>query len=70
LAVVLLQRECGMAEERLLRVVPLFERLDDLQAAPQVLRQLFSVDWYREKIMGKQEVMVGYRRVPCVVPAP
>ena len=60
LSVVLLQRECGAAESRLLRVVPLFERLADLEAAPAVLRQLFSVPWYREHIKGSQEVMIGY----------
>jgi phosphoenolpyruvate carboxylase len=60
LSVVLLQRECGGVESRLLRVVPLFERLADLEAAPAVLRQLFSVPWYREHINGSQEVMIGY----------
>jgi phosphoenolpyruvate carboxylase len=60
LSVVLLQRECGGTESRLLRVVPLFERLADLEDAPRVLRQLFSVPWYLEHIKGNQEVMIGY----------
>ena len=60
LAVVLLQRECGCRREDLLRVAPLFERLDDLNDAPRVLRQLFSVSWYREHIAGFQEIMIGY----------
>jgi phosphoenolpyruvate carboxylase len=60
LSVVLLQRECGGTESRLLRVVPLFERLADLEDAPRVLRQLFSVPWYLEHIKGHQEVMIGY----------
>jgi phosphoenolpyruvate carboxylase len=60
LSVVLLQRECGGTESSLLRVVPLFERLADLEHAPAVLRQLFSVPWYLEHIKGHQEVMIGY----------
>ena len=60
LSVVLLQRECGAPEARLLRVVPLFERLDDLQAAPAVLRKLFQVPWYHKHIRGSQEIMIGY----------
>ena len=60
LAVVLLQRECGGSEQSLLRVVPLFERLDDLNNAPAVMRRLFQVPWYRQHIQGKQEVMIGY----------
>ncbi|KAL3677299.1 hypothetical protein R1sor_027247 [Riccia sorocarpa] len=58
LAVELLQRECRVT--RPLRVVPLFERLDDLDAAPAALSRLFSIDWYLNRINGKQEVMIGY----------
>jgi len=60
LAVTLLQRECGCRKQDLLRVAPLFERLDDLNDAPRVLRQLFSVPLYHEHINGHQEVMIGY----------
>jgi len=65
LAVVLLQRECGGSEESLLRVVPLFERLDDLNNAPAVMRLLYSVPWYLQHIAARtgtpeQEVMIGY----------
>ena len=60
LAVVLLQRECGGHEDRLLRVAPLFERLDDLRDGPAQLRRLFSVPWYHKHIDGFQEVMIGY----------
>nr|AAD31452.1 phosphoenol pyruvate carboxylase [Lotus corniculatus] len=55
LAVELLQRE-----SHALRVVPLFEKLDDLEAAPAALARLFSIEWYRNRINGKQEVMIGY----------
>lgn len=58
LAVELLQRECRVKKP--LRVVPLFEKLADLEAAPAALARLFSIDWYRNRINGKQEVMIGY----------
>ncbi|XP_051115036.1 phosphoenolpyruvate carboxylase-like [Andrographis paniculata] len=58
LAVELLQRECHMTQP--LRVVPLFEKLGDLEAAPAVVSRLFSIDWYKKRIDGKQEVMIGY----------
>ncbi|KAL8141288.1 hypothetical protein V2J09_007309 [Rumex salicifolius] len=58
LAVELLQRECHVKEP--LRVVPLFEKLADLEAAPAAMARLFSVEWYRNRINGKQEVMIGY----------
>jgi phosphoenolpyruvate carboxylase len=54
LVVELLQRECRVAKP--LRVVPLFEKLADLESAPGVLSRLFSIDWYLNRINGKQEV--------------
>ncbi|KAF2290705.1 hypothetical protein GH714_015076 [Hevea brasiliensis] len=57
LAVELLQRECHVKQP--LRVVPLFEKLADLEAAPAAVSRLFSIDWYRNRING-QEVMIGY----------
>nr|QFR35812.1 phosphoenolpyruvate carboxylase [Jansenella griffithiana] len=58
LAVELLQRECGV--KRPLRVVPLFEKLADLQQGPATMELLFSIDWYKKRIGGKQEIMIGY----------
>lgn len=58
LAVELLQRECHVKKP--LRVVPLFEKLADLETAPAALARLFSIGWYRNIIDGKQEVMIGY----------
>ncbi|XP_034678194.1 phosphoenolpyruvate carboxylase, housekeeping isozyme isoform X1 [Vitis riparia] len=58
LAVELLQRECHVKQP--LRVVPLFEKLADLEAAPAAVARLFSIDWYKNRINGKQEVMIGY----------
>ncbi|MFB2539351.1 phosphoenolpyruvate carboxylase [Acinetobacter sp. c3-l95] len=58
LAVMLLQKEAGIAKP--LRVVPLFETLDDLDGAADTIDQLLSMPWYKQAIQGKQEVMIGY----------
>jgi len=62
LAVMLLQKQFGMTSlnNNMMRVVPLFETLDDLVNAPGVLHTLFSVPLYVGAVKGKQEVMVGY----------
>ncbi|KAM2657903.1 hypothetical protein EV1_013220 [Malus domestica] len=36
------------------------ELLQHLEAAPATLSRLFSIDWYRERINGTQEIMIGY----------
>ena len=46
--------------KNLLRVVPLFETLDDLKNANGVMTNLFKLPWYRKMIKSKQEVMIGY----------
>ncbi len=46
--------------KKLLRVVPLFETLDDLKNANGVMTNLFKLSWYRKMINSKQEVMIGY----------
>ncbi len=58
LAVLLLQRDAGVKKP--LRVVPLFETLDDLKGAAKTMRSLFSLPAYVGSIDGKQEVMIGY----------
>ena len=58
LAVVLLQLDAGVREP--LRVVPLFETLDDLERSADTVQSLFSMPAYKAHIKGKQEVMVGY----------
>jgi len=62
LAVMLLQSQFGMTPEsgKMMRVVPLFETLNDLNNAPDVLTCLFRMSQYVGAIKGKQEVMVGY----------
>jgi phosphoenolpyruvate carboxylase len=58
LGVELLQRLAGVTPP--LRVVPLFETSRDLQNAGATLDALFSVPWYRARVQGRQEVMIGY----------
>lgn len=58
LAVTLLLQEVGV--EHNMRVVPLFETLDDLDNAPGCIADLLAIDWYRDYIDGHQEVMIGY----------
>jgi phosphoenolpyruvate carboxylase len=58
LAVALLQQEAGVTDP--LRIVPLFETSDDLEHAGQVLDELLALPWYRARIQGRQEVMIGY----------
>jgi phosphoenolpyruvate carboxylase len=43
-----------------LRIVPLFETIDDLRRAGETLTSLFANEEYRKRIGDKQEVMVGY----------
>ena len=58
LAVLLLQKEAGI--EQPLRVVPLFETLKDLDGAADTMSALFNMQWYKQHIQGKHEVMIGY----------
>ena len=58
LSVSFLQKEAKIQNK--LRVVPLFETLDDLINAKLIMENLFSHKWYRNLIKHKQEVMIGY----------
>ncbi len=61
LTVLLLARWAGCDE--CLHIVPLFETLDDLEAAPRILADLFSLDVYRlhlARCAAGQIVMIGY----------
>jgi phosphoenolpyruvate carboxylase len=61
LTVLLLARWAGCDEA--LAIVPLFETLDDLGAAPRILRELFALEAYRSHLVtcgGEQMVMIGY----------
>lgn len=46
-----------------LQSVPLFETIDDLHEAPEIMRQLFSMPIYRQSVSAMndlQEIMLGY----------
>jgi phosphoenolpyruvate carboxylase len=59
LTVLLLARWAGDASGG--PIVPLFETLDDLEAAPRTLAALFALPVYREHLEGgEQMVMIGY----------
>jgi phosphoenolpyruvate carboxylase len=58
LSVSFLQKEANIKKR--LRVVPLFETLDDLINAKGIMESLFSQSWYRKLIQNNQEVMIGY----------
>ena len=58
LSISFLQKEAKIKDK--LRVVPLFETLDDLINAKSIMNNLFSKSWYRKLIKNKQEVMIGY----------
>ena len=58
LSVIFLQKEANIKNK--LRVVPLFETLDDLVNAKEIMEKLFSQSWYRKVIKNQQEVMIGY----------
>ena len=58
LSVYLLQKQAQT--KNLLRVVPLFETLEDLKNAKDIMESLFKLSWYRKLINNKQEVMIGY----------
>jgi phosphoenolpyruvate carboxylase len=70
LEVLLLAKEVGIYDPATcagnLRIVPLFETVDDLQHAPAVMDSLFSLPLYRTYLGGGlqplnlQEVMLGY----------
>jgi phosphoenolpyruvate carboxylase len=58
LCVALLQRACGCRHPQ--RIVPLFETKSDLERSSATLRCLLTIEAYRSRIGGKQEVMLGY----------
>lgn len=58
LAVEVLQAAAGVDPP--LRVVPLFETVNDLRRAGEAVRKLLAIPWYRQRIAGRQEIMLGY----------
>jgi phosphoenolpyruvate carboxylase len=58
LAVEFLQMAAGASHPQ--RVVPLFETARDLEHAGAIMSDLLAIPWYRDRISGHQEVMIGY----------
>jgi len=58
LAVELLLKASGLRSR--LPVVPLFETLDDLDRAEQVVDQLLTIPQYLEHLQGRMMIMIGY----------
>jgi len=58
LEVALLQKECRVLNP--MPIAPLFERLEDLNNAPDCMDRLFNIPWYKQYTEGRQEVMIGY----------
>ncbi|KZN69284.1 phosphoenolpyruvate carboxylase [Pseudoalteromonas luteoviolacea] len=58
LAVQLLLKESGVRFN--LPVAPLFETLDDLNRAPEVMKALLSSSWYKGHLAHQQYIMIGY----------
>ena len=70
LEVLLFSKEAGLLKihdngriTSTLQPVPLFETIDDLYAAPQIMEKLFCLEIYRQAIAARenlQEIMLGY----------
>jgi len=58
LTVILLLQEAGIKHK--MRVVPLFETLDDLSGSNEAIDDLLSIPWYLSYCESHQEVMIGY----------
>ncbi|ASK34735.1 phosphoenolpyruvate carboxylase [Alcanivorax sp. N3-2A] len=58
LAVMLLQKIAGVRQP--MRVVPLFETLDDLNNAGDTMSALLDIPLYKQRVVDGQEVMIGY----------
>jgi phosphoenolpyruvate carboxylase len=61
LEVLLFASDAGLAGK--IDIVPLFETIDDLLAAPQIMTRLFQNEVYRQHLAGRghhQQIMIGY----------
>jgi len=58
LVVLALQKEAKVKAP--LRIVPLFETLEDLKNAADCIDQLLKIDEYKRTCQGLQEIMIGY----------
>jgi phosphoenolpyruvate carboxylase len=65
LGLYLLAKYCGLfsGDSCRLRIVPLFETIDDLRAGPGIMQELFAIGVVHHSIRdcgGRQEIMLGY----------
>ena len=69
LGLYLLAKYCGLfsdhtsSESCRLRIVPLFETIDDLRAGPAIMKELLGVNVVKRSVKdsgGRQEIMLGY----------
>ena len=58
LSVMLLQKEAGI--KNYLRIVPLFETLQDLNDASKIMEKIYNIKFYLRYFNYNQEVMIGY----------
>ena len=58
LTVMFLQKESGIKD--FLRIVPLFETLQDLNNSNSVMMQIYENKFYLKKFKNTQEIMIGY----------
>ena len=58
LTVMLLQKEAGI--KNYLRIVPLFETLQDLNKSNQIMKKIYNIKFYLNYFSRNQEVMIGY----------
>ncbi|WP_265265859.1 phosphoenolpyruvate carboxylase [Spirulina subsalsa] len=68
LEVLLLAQEAGLYDpatgKSSLKIVPLFETVDDLQRAPGIMRSLFELDLYRAALVGGYEALKTFENSP------
>ncbi len=69
LGLYLLAKYCGLfsddtsSESCRLRIVPLFETIEDLRAGPAIMKELLATDVVKRSVQdtgGRQEIMLGY----------
>ena len=58
LAVMLLQKEAGI--RNYLRIVPLFETLQDLNNSNEIMKKVYGIKFYLNHFKYNQEIMIGY----------
>ena len=58
LSVMFLQKQAGI--KNYLRIVPLFETLQDLNNSEFVMKKIYEITFYLKKFENTQEIMIGY----------